>query len=320
MNLTSLKCLHSPFFLTPILFVLCITSVEADDQAAPSKHPVIIAAHESEIFKLKFSPDGKSLVSAGLGSDSKSTVLKTWNSEDGSFVSEMKGHTGEVWLTRFLKDGKTLISRDDDGTTIRWNYLTGKKIASDENEPIFYWSGAVGFNADGSVFYAGDLDVDDPRILIYPTAKPFDIEALLEGKVKLTQDNVLVGHKERVWAVAFSPDGDTIFSADKDGGMRLWKTDTHETIAAWKGRRNDYTFVSVVFSPDGKMVASANMSNNIELWDAATGRFIEDINTGGDHGHVRWPICIAFHPNGKSIVSAGFEGKILFWKVPELKE
>ena len=77
-------------------------------------------------------------------------------------------------------------------------------------------------------------------------------------------------HQDRVYAVAFSPDGKTLLTGSADKTARLWDAATGRPIGTPTeppGRS-----LAVAFSPDGKTVLTGSYDNTARLWDAATGR------------------------------------------------
>src|SRR5262249_21129510 len=88
----------------------------------------------------------------------------------------------------------------------------------------------------------------------------------------------LKGHKSRVTALTFSPDGRTLASSSgraeaTEHSIRLWDVKTGKELrtlekAQWHVRR-------LTFSPDGSILAAVidgNICASICLWDATTGK------------------------------------------------
>src|SRR5262249_42088792 len=71
---------------------------------------------------------------------------------------------------------------------------------------------------------------------------------------------------ERVYGVAFSPDGATLASASYDQTVVLWDVKTRKPRAE-PLRGHTGVVRSVAFSPDGGTLASASYDETVILWD-----------------------------------------------------
>ena len=74
------------------------------------------------IKSTRFSPDGHKLVTT-----SSDITAKVWNGKTGT-VSDLKGHTGNVYYAEFSPDEKTIVTASTDNTCKIWNAETYRLI------------------------------------------------------------------------------------------------------------------------------------------------------------------------------------------------
>ena len=84
-----------------------------------------LKGHTWRVLSLAFSPDGRTLASAGEGGG-----LKLWNVATGQVALTLKGHTGSVCGIAFSRDGNLLASCGGDATVRLWPAATFEEIAT----------------------------------------------------------------------------------------------------------------------------------------------------------------------------------------------
>jgi eukaryotic-like serine/threonine-protein kinase len=119
----------------------------------------------------------------------------------------------------------------------------------------------------------------------------------------------LTGFAGAVYFVEFSPRGDLLAAASRDGFVRIWKTGSWELLRAF--RADDREVNVATFSPDGTRLATVGDEGSFKLWDIATGdRILEQPAHKGD------AVVARFTRDGMSLITGGrTDGILKLWDV-----
>ena len=107
---------------------------------------------------------------------------------------------------------------------------------------------------------------------------------------------ILEGHTNTVFSMAFSPDSKHIVSRSFDHTVRIWDARTRATVQKLEGHSDLVN--SVAFSLDGKYIASRSNDHTVQLQDASTRDTVQILE-----GHLGNVQSMAFSLDGKYIVS-----------------
>mmetsp|Transcript_103656 Transcript_103656/g.297792 ORF Transcript_103656/g.297792 Transcript_103656/m.297792 type:complete len:615 (-) Transcript_103656:299-2143(-) len=145
---------------------------------------------------------------------------------------------------------------------------------------------------------------------------------------------VLKGHTSKVWGLAMSDDGTTIYSGSSDGSVRLWKVQGGRHLATLM---IGIKVTCVAPSADGLTVAVGGYHQTVYIWRAGPARG-EPVGSIGQlcatdlkaacvatlTGHKDWIWCLRFVPHASRhhtpqtlLVSAGDDRQIRLWDTAE---
>ncbi len=246
--------------------------------------PFPLEGHAQKVTRVIFSPDGKSIASAGFDN-----FVQLWKLDDGTKVS-LEGHADRLYHVSFNKDSNLIASASEDGTVRLWNTNDGTPVT----EPLIGHKGPVyhvSFSpTDNLIASAGD----DGTVRLWQP----------DGKLM----NTLEGHESMVNHLSFSPDGQLIASVSDDKTVRLWKRDGR-LIHTLRGHQDKILYVS--FSHDGNLIASTSEDNTVRLWKL-DGTLVTILK-----GHRDAVKELTFSPDDKTIATASRDMTVRLWRKDE---
>jgi WD40 repeat protein len=137
-----------------------------------------------------------------------------------------------------------------------------------------------------------------------------------EGKLSSTPQLTFAGHKDAVYALAFSPDGKTLATTGYDRLIHLWDVSPGQSsgaaaIATPRLTLKDHsdTVYGLSFHPDGALLASAGADRAVKVWEIATGRRLYTLGDPTD-----WVYCVAWSPDKKHLAAGGVDKSVRVWE------
>jgi WD40 repeat protein len=125
--------------------------------------------------------------------------------------------------------------------------------------------------------------------------------------------SVLQGHRDRVSALVFGPDGRTLISGSIDKTIRIWDSWAGQElrkIDAHEGGVND-----VAVTGDGKTFVSGAFDHKAKAWDVDTGRLLETFE--GSQSQI---LTVSLTANGKLLAAGSEGGSIRLWHFAKSKK
>jgi len=121
------------------------------------------------------------------------------------------------------------------------------------------------------------------------------------------------GHKDAVYGLALSPDGQMLATGSYDQKIKFWKVADGSEIRTLNGHNGGVFGLS--FRPDGKVLASASADRTVKLWDVATGKRLDTLSQP-----LKEQTAVAFAPDGKTVAAGGVDNRIRVWQVSDAAE
>ncbi len=193
---------------------------------------------------MRFSPDGKRLISGG-----NDGFVKVWNTETAELVRELYRFESYVSALAISPDSRRIFASSYDQTAKLFDTETGAIIADLGKQPKAILSAE--FAPDGKTFATGGAD---GTIKIWQTS---------DGKLL----DSITGNAGFIYALTFTPDGTRLASASGEGVIRLWDTETKQQVLAI--RTNSAVTNFLAFTPDGKTLISHGTQEKIHLWESS---------------------------------------------------
>jgi WD40 repeat protein len=304
------------------------------------------AGHGASIGWVAFSPDGKTIASAG-----EDGMGHLWERSTGTHLLELEGYRNRRPQVAFSSDGRRLIwwgTYDADGTLRIWDARTGKSVSRLELQgPDSFWRTV---SDDGETAVSIDLKARCSRFHDLTTGKVIreipdgayhqplvlspagDVVVSLDGHLRRSADNkerfeigrigspnlsVKFSADGRRLAAAVterSPYGDLLSDPPADEIAIVDPIERRELRRFGRSREHYHPIDAATLSSDGKMVVTSSFDLNtrnqqvITLWETETGKA-----RGHFAGHRGQTRCVSISADARFIASGGDDTTALVW-------
>jgi WD40 repeat protein len=252
--------------------------------------PLPIKGHACSLV---FSRDGKVLAVGDYGG-----VLHRWDLDSGKELDTVTAHKGWIRTVAFSADDKLLFSLADGGELRLWEADTGKPFAS-----LNPMSGVVSaaFSPRGRTLalLRNKLSQAEPAVVHGQVAQPmadakqmiqlWNVErdpkpirtiAIVPSETERHSGDYFdsLRNQNKTCFVAFSPDGNSLATADRDGAIRLWDAAGGEerSVSASPGE----AVHALAWERNGKTLLSGGNDRTVRFWDPRRGEQRRSFPTG----------------------------------------
>jgi Protein kinase domain/WD domain, G-beta repeat len=119
------------------------------------------------------------------------------------------------------------------------------------------------------------------------------------------------GSSTQIDTVAFSGDGSTLLTGDKNGNSCTWSVSSGRQIAEVTAAISGTQVLGGAISPDGGLAVTGYSDGSASLWQASTGTLINPLSDPGRQT-VDW---VAFSPDGAHVAIGDANGNTYIWSI-----
>lgn len=248
---------------------------------------VRLGAHEGPVVTARFSPDGRTLLTASVDG---SACL--WRTDTGELAFRLP-HNRPLTYAAFSGDGAQVVTCCEDGAARVWDTVSGQlRFAPLQHEAKVLHAA---FSADNQRLVTCGAD-GTARLWDAASGECLAIPLKTEGDVNYTE---------------FSPDGRWFVTASDDKTARFW--DAHSGIAAGPVLQHHDHVRQARFSPDGRSLVTASRDGYARIFDIQSGRL-----QAPPLPHAVPLLYAAFSPDGGRVIAGGAssadtDGEVRVW-------
>jgi len=301
-------------------------------------------ANTDDLRALAMHPDGTVFATAaGCGE------ISLWSADTGELLRHFSLPESRTWSLAFTPGGDYLLGGASWGYVIQWDWKTGRELRR------FYGGGGimntVAASADGAMIAAGDAE---GMVFVWDWdtgARRFALEGHLQslqhgeqgtldvafrpGHAQLvsagndstakiwdlnggTLTHSLTGHRKKVNAVTFSPDGTELFTVS-DRDVFRWNPETGEALPSWIRQKHVFAQAHYLPGPQRKML-TVGYQSDIFLW-----AMDRPFGTRYLGGHTAGVNAVCFSGDGTRLFSVaghwrtGGDSRALLWEGPDFE-
>ncbi len=249
------------------------------------REPVVHSARAAAISSIAASPWAPLIAVAGQ------RQILIYHSDNARLLGVLPFIEGVPQVLTFSRDGSKLMAAGGRGAAIGlaalYEVKTGSRLVT------------VGDEYDAIL--AADLNAQQTLVAMGGPQKIVRVYNTTGGEVAFE----IRKHTDWITAVGFGPDGKTLLTADRNGGIFLWEADTGREVASLRGHTGEITSVS--WRADSKIVATSGADGTVRLWEAEEGKQVKSWTA-----HAGGTTSVSFASDGR-LLTVGRDKVVKLW-------
>lgn len=277
----------------------------------------IYQGHTKRVRTISWSPDSTKIASAGLDQ-----TVQIWNVKTGESIVQYLHHATTINDVAWSPTGRSIASADSDAVIRLWQPF-------DKSNEIVYqarsgWIAALSWSPEEHYLASvGGCLAEVRNISTGAIVRQFshtfpinDVAWMPRGeRVALACEDAIVniwnvrtnkitilGTRDIVFAVAWSPDSHYLAATCFDGSIFVYDTMKQELFAEY--RPDTGQVFAVAWSPDGHYLAYAGEKGIIHIWDIFHAPPFQDV------AHSAAIFDVAWSPDGRYLAFASFDHSV----------
>ncbi|HEY0551271.1 MAG TPA: c-type cytochrome domain-containing protein, partial [Verrucomicrobiae bacterium] len=200
---------------------------------------------------------------------------------------------------KFSRNGKLIVVGGGHGAkagrAMVFDITTGERIIS------------VGSGQEFDSALGSDISPDQSKIALGGPSRMVKVFSTKDGSLVFKMKK----HTDWVTAVAFSPNGEWLATADRNGGIVVWDADNGLEIHTLAGHKSAVTALS--WRPDSKVLASVSEDGSAKIWEMNDGKQVKTWNP-----HPAGVLSISYTHDGR-MVTCGRDNQVVAWSADNAK-
>jgi WD40 repeat protein len=252
----------------------------------------VFQGYNQPAYALACSQSGKFIASSNIQEG-----ISLWNMQTGRIIRGI--------ASNLLGANRLLLSKDD-------RYLYASYFSGREKNPILRYDLE---NGDSSMVFQGHESIVN-SIALSPSHDRMascSEDGIIIWNTSTSGIFAKVTDQPQTMALAWSPSGDTLCSADLNGTILLRdaRGKVLHTLLGSKSR-----IMMIQFSPNGRYLLSGGgpmRTAELILWDVQKGSIVRRF----EPPHTGFINSVAFSQDGRQVVSGAFDGSICLWNIEQ---